>query len=145
MKELRSGIKLVDEIEGYGQTIENKDTFDGILKFYRKQGDPIIFTTVVRESVPYLIKDDSGKTIFAHTEPTYEKSNIVFERNSCLARECDFLPGVYYSILGMKEYGYRITLIPPHLYAHSMHEVMNIPKESVVRFECYLQRVIKNV
>jgi hypothetical protein len=58
-----------------------------------------------------------------------------------LARQADILPGIYYSILGMKTMGYRHVAIPPHLYAHSIHQIHGIDRESVIKMEVFLLRI----
>ena len=55
-----------------------------------------------------------------------------------MARQADVLPGIYYAILGMKTMRYRLVAIPPHLFAHSMHAVCGIARDSVIRPEVFL-------
>jgi hypothetical protein len=137
---IRAGIKLLKEIEGYGDPIQDSDRFDAVLKFYRNKGDPLEFDTILQDPIPY-IADLHGKPTIAWSAPTIHKSNVVFERYSVLARQADLLPGIYYAILGVKTMGYRHVAIPPHLFAHSMHEVLGIDRESVIKLEVFLMRI----
>jgi hypothetical protein len=41
----------------------------------------------------------------------------------------------------MKLMGYRQVAIPPHLFAHTMYQVLGIDRESVVKLEVFLTRV----
>jgi hypothetical protein len=137
---LQVGIKVLDEIVGHGEPIKDSDRFDAVLKFYRNKGDPLEFATVLQDPIPFIAKQD-GKPVIAWSSPTMHKSNVVFERCRVLARQADILPGVYYSILGMKLMGYRQVAIPPHLFAHTMYQVLGIDRESVVKLEVFLTRV----
>ena len=137
---IQAGIKLLKEIEGYGNPIGDSDSFDAVLKFYRNKGDPLEFETVLQDPVPY-VDDSTGVSRIAWSAPKMHRSNIVIERYRMLARQADVLPGIYYAVLGMKTMGYRSVAIPPHLYAHSMFQVHGIDRESVVRLEIFLIRI----
>ena len=110
------------------------------MKFYRNQGDPLTFDTIIREPIPEITVVD-GEEVISWGAPEMGKGNFVLEKNMVLAREADLLPGIYYSILGMREHGYRFVKIPPHLFAHSMYEVMGIEKESVIKLEIFLTAI----
>ena len=140
---IQAGIRLLNEIEGYGNPIGDSDSFDAVLKFYRNKGDSLEFETVLQDSVPY-IDDSTGASRIAWSAPKMHRSNV-FERYRMLARQADMLPGIYYAILGMKTMGYRDVAIPPHLYAHSMYQIHGIDRESVVRLEIFLLRIHPNI
>lgn len=131
---------MLKEIEGYGNPIQDCDRFDAVLKFYRNKGEPLEFNTILQDPIPYIV-DMDGKPTIAWSAPTIHKSNVVFERYCWLARQGDLLPGVYYTILGMKTMGYRHVAIPPHLFAHSAHEVLGIDRDSVIKLEVFLLRI----
>jgi hypothetical protein len=137
---IQAGVKLLNEIVGYGDAIQDSDRFDAVLKFYRNRGDPLEFDTVLQDSIPYVVDLDGKPTIAWHT-PKMSRSNIVYERYKVLARQADVLPGIYYAILGMRTMGYRHVAMPPHLFAHSMHEVFGIDRESVIKLEVFLMRI----
>lgn len=137
---IQAGIRLLNEIEGHGSPIQDSDRFDAVLKFYRNKGDPLEFDTVLQDPIPY-IADLNGKPTIAGGAPKMHRSNVVFERYRVLARQADILPGIYYTILGMRTWGYRHVAIPPHLFAHSMHEFYGIDRESVIKLEVFLMRI----
>ena len=137
---IHAGIKLLNEIEGYGDPIGDSILFDAVLKFYRNKGDPLEFDTVLQDPIPY-IAEQNGTPSISWGAPTMHRSNVVFERHRVLARQADLLPGIYYTILGMKTMGYRHVAIPPHLFAHSMHEVFGIDRESVIKLEVFLMKI----
>lgn len=137
---IKAGIKLLSEIEGYGDPIQDSDRFDAVLKFYRNKGDPLEFETILQDPIPYIV-DLEGKPAIAWNAPKMHRSNVVYSRYQTLARQADVLPGIYYAILGMRTTGYRHVAIPPHLFAHSMHEVLGIDRESVIKLEIFLMRI----
>ena len=93
---IQAGIKLLGEIEGYGEPIRDSDRFDAVLKFYRNEGDPLVFDTVLQKPIPHIVERDGN----------------------CL---------LYTS---------------PHLFAHSMHEVCGIDRDSVIKLEVFLTRIL---
>lgn len=134
---IQAGIKLLQEVVGYGDPIEDLDRYDAVLKFYRNKGEPLEFNTILQDPIPYIV-DLDGKPTIAWHPPKMHHSHVVHERSRVLARQMDILPGIYYSILGMRTMGYRHVAIPPHLFAHSMHEVLGIDRESVIKLEIFL-------
>lgn len=42
---IQAGIRLLGEIQGHGNPIQDSDRFDAVLKFYRNKGKPLIFDT----------------------------------------------------------------------------------------------------
>jgi hypothetical protein len=137
---IQAGIRLLKEKEGYGDPIRDSDRFSAVLKFYRNKGDPLEFDTILQDSVPYIDESD-GAIQIAWSAPKMHRSHIVFCRDTMLARQADIIPGIYYAILGMRTMGYRSVVIPPHLYGHSMHEVHNIDRESVIKLEVFLMKI----
>ncbi len=137
---LRSGIKLLNEIQGHGDPIEDGDKFDAVFKFYKNRGDPLLFDTILQAPVPYVIDQETNPSLAWHP-PKMHQSNVVFKHDTCLARQADILPGIYYSILGMCVMGYRHVALPPHLLSHSIHNSLNITKESVIKVEIFLTQI----
>jgi len=134
---LPSGIKLLAEIEGYGNPLEDNDRCDVVLKFYRNQGEPLLMRTALTEPIPYVTDGEHGLQIGWEAPPMTE-SHVVIARNLAVSRGADILPGIYYTLLGMRTGGFRHVAIPPHLYAHSMHEIHGIDRESVIKLECFV-------
>lgn len=130
------------EIVGYGEPIQDSERFDAVLKFYRNKGEPLEFDAILQDPIPYIL-ENHGNSVIAWHAPKMHKSNIIYERNRTLARQADVLPGIYYAILGMKTMGYRHVAIPPHLFAHTMHEQFGIDRESVIKMEVFLLRICR--
>ena len=134
---LRSGIKLLAEIKGDGEVLQDNDRCDVVLKFYRNRDEPLAMKTYPVEPIPYVI-DRGGSPEIVWKSPDPIDSHIVINRNLSVSRAADLLPGIYYSLLGMAAGGYRHVAIPPHLFAHSMHENLGINRESVIKLECFV-------
>ena len=137
---IQAGIKLLKEIEGYGAPISDCDRFNAVLKFYRNKGEPLEFDTVLQDPIP-SIDESTGTVRIVWSRPTMHRSHVVLQRDAVLARQAEMLPGIYYSILGMRQMGYRSVRIPPHLYAHSMHELHKIERDSVIKLEIFLTKI----
>ena len=134
---IQAGIRLLSEIDGNGDSIRGSDRIDACLKFYRNKGEPLIFDTFLRKPIPCIV-DQHGTLTIAWNSPTPHRSNAVFERNQVLAPQADVLPGVCYTILAMRTAGHRHVAIPPHLFAHTMHQVCGIDRDSVIELEVFL-------
>lgn len=128
------------EIVGHGEAIKDSDRFDAVLKFYRNKGEPLQGETVLQNPIPFITEQD-GKPVIRWSAPKMHQSNTVFERSRVLARQADVLPGIYYSILGMRRMGYRHVAIPPHLFAHTMHKIWGIDRDSVIKLEIFLLKI----
>ena len=139
-QKLRAGIKLLNEIVGYGDPVQDSDRVDAVLKFYRYKGDPLEFETILQDPIPYVTTLE-GKPVIAWQAPKMHRSNVSYQRLWLLARQADVLPGIYYAVLGMRTMGYRHVAIPPHLFAHAMHQACGIDRESVIRLEIFLIRI----
>jgi hypothetical protein len=132
---LRSGVKLLAEIQGHGDPIKENDRCDAVLKFYRNKGDPLVMRTSHTEAIPHVKEGPEGLLI-AWDAPAMIDSHVVIVRGLAVSRGADVLPGIYYTLLGMRTGGFRHVAIPPHLYAHSMHEIHGIDRDSVIKLEC---------
>jgi len=128
---------LLAEIEGHGDPIRDSDRFEAVLKFYRNRGEPLVFDTVLQEPIPCSV-DQNGTPTIPWNPPPLHRSNGVHQRNRVLARQADVLPGVSYTILGMRVAGYRQVAIPPHLVVHTLHRVCGIDRDSVIKLEVFL-------
>ena len=98
------------------------------------------FETILQDPIPYVTTLE-GKPVIAWQAPKMHRSNVSYQRLWLLARQADVLPGIYYAILGMRTMGYRHVAIPPHLFAHAMHQACGIDRESVIRLEIFLIRI----
>jgi len=138
---IRSGIKLLQEIEGYGDPIKKGDRFEAVYKFYRNKGDPIILNTYPCKPIPQIVEVD-GKNAIGWLPMEMVKSHVVYEHNGWLVRQSDMLVGLYYSIIGMRKTGYRKVKIAPPFMSDSAADWFNITKGSIIVVEIFLINII---
>jgi hypothetical protein len=82
---MQAGIKLLNQVEGYGDPIQDSDRFDAVLKFYRNKGDPLEFDTILQDPIPYVV-ELNGKPTMAWHAPKMHRSNVVYERDRVLGQ-----------------------------------------------------------
>lgn len=137
---LRPGIKLLKEIEGYGDPLLKGDRFEAVYKFYYNKGEPLQFDTFWHKPIPEIQLVD-GKETIGWRSPEVIKSHIIYEHDGRLERKSDILPGIYYSLIGMKTMGYRFVSIAPHFLSDSLQDGKKIKKGSIIKLEIFLIRI----
>jgi hypothetical protein len=137
---IRPGIKLIKEIEGYGNPIVKGDRFEAVSKYYYNKGEPILFDTLWHKPIPE-IHNTNGKDVIGWQKIETFKSNIIYDHNGWLERQSGLLPGIYYSVIGMKTMGYRFVSIAPHFLSDSIQDGQSIKKGSVIKVEIFLMRI----
>jgi len=137
---IRPGIKLIKEIEGHGDPLLKGDRFEAVYKFYYNKGEPILFDTSWHKPIPEIQLVD-GKEVIGWQMPEKVKSHIIYEHEGWLERKSDLLPGIYYSLLGMKSMGYRFVSIAPHFLSDSLCDGQKIKKGSIIKLEVFLIRI----
>ena len=140
--QIRPGIKLLDEIEGWGAPLSKGDGFEAVFKFYRNNGEPLLFDTCHQKPIPTIIHVGGQKQL-SWTAPEIIKSNIIYDFYGCLTRSYGMYPGIYYSMLGMKTMGYRHVRIAPHFMARSMAKYPGyaISENAVIKAEIFLIKI----
>ena len=137
---IRPGIKLIKEIEGYGDSIAKGDCFEAVYKFYYNKDEPILRNVCWHKPIPE-IQNIEGKDVIGWQKPEMKKSNTSYEHNGWLERQSGLLPGIYYSLIGMKTMGYRFVSIAPHFMSDSLQDGQLIKKNSVIKVEIFLMRI----
>ena len=97
---LKKGIKLIDEIEGTGNEIQRQKNYILAIRLTLNQGDVVkVPNRCLSHSIDEHLKvDDDG----------------FFEHRVRIDRE-NLIPGIFYSVQGMKVKGYRKVSISHHL------------------------------
>ncbi|MGZ4974355.1 MAG: hypothetical protein ACXWDN_16470 [Limisphaerales bacterium] len=137
---IRPGIKLLKEIEGYGDPILKGDRFEAVYKYYYNKGEPILFDTFWHKPIPEIQTVD-GKDVIGWLKIETFKSNTVYQHGGWLERQSEIAPGLYYSLLGMKTMGYRFVAIAPHFMSDSWADGKLVKKGSVIKVEIFLMRI----
>ena len=140
---IHPGIVLLKEIEGHGSPIEKGDRFEAVFKFFHNRCDPILFNTCWHKPIPEIVTVD-GKEVVGWKPGETQRTNVIYEHDGWLARQSDILPGLYYSLLGMKAMGFRKVKIAPHFMSNSMGDGTEIKKGSIVKAEIFLLSIRKS-
>lgn len=125
---IKSGIKLIVEIEGQGEPAKKGD---GVLynwRLYRNQGDELALNQEQAELVPAeMIRTVDGYRFIDH--------KTTLGRRQTMA-------GVEYSLHGMKPGGYRKIRVSPHLAYRDKGLGELIPPNAVLIVEIWLREII---
>lgn len=137
---IRPGIKLLKEIAGHGDPLLKGDRFEAVYKFYYNKGEPIRFDTCWHKPIPEIQQID-GREVIGWQPSETVKSHIIYEHDGWLERKSDLLPGIYYSVMGMKTMGHRHVAIAPHFLSDSLQDGQLIKQGSVIKLEIFLIRI----
>lgn len=125
---IKSGIKLLAEIEGTGEQAKRGDTVVYNWRLYRNKGDEIPLNQQQAESLPAdMIRVVDGYRFVEH-------------RTTLGSRQT--MAGVEYSLYGMKPGGYRKIRISPHLAYRDKGLGDLLPSNAVLIVEIWLRRIV---
>ena len=125
---LRSGIELLDEREGNGAPAKKGDRVLYNLKLFLNKGDEVLLKERQAEYLPeQKIRTEGNYRFVDHSSELGSRQAIA---------------GVEYSLLGMKQGGYRKVRVSPHL-AYREHGLGDlIPPNAVLIIELWLRQLI---
>ena len=127
---LRSGLKLLDEREGSGESASKGDRIIYNLKIYLNKGEEIPLNERQAEHLPknmIRIGEDRHRLV--------DHSITLGERQA--------IAGVEYSLVGMKQGGYRKVRVSPHLAYRATGVDGLIPPDAVLIIELWLRELIR--
>jgi FKBP-type peptidyl-prolyl cis-trans isomerase len=126
---VRSGITLLNEVEGEGQPAQRGDTVVYNVKIFLNKGDEVpLNQNQARYLPPEMIRTVDGHSYIDH--------KTVLGRRQAIA-------GVEYSLLGMKPGGYRKVRVSPHLGYRSEGLPDLIPADAVLVIELWLREIAR--
>jgi FKBP-type peptidyl-prolyl cis-trans isomerase len=125
---LKSGIKLLDERPGSGMAAKKGDSVIYNLKIFLNKGDEVPLNQRQAEYLP------------AQMIRTIDGYRFVDHKTVLGGREA--MAGVEYSLLGMKEGGYRKVRVSPHLGYREEGLVDLIPANSVLIVELWVRELV---
>ena len=127
MMRIKSGIKLLAEIEGRGEPARKGDTVVYNWRLYRNQGEEIALNEQQEKNLPAeMIRVVDGYHFIDHR-------TILGSRQT--------MAGVEYSLYGMKRGGYRKIRISPHLAYRDKGLGDLIPSNAVLIVELWLRKI----
>lgn len=126
---LRSGIKLLEEREENGQPAKKGHRIIYNLKMFLNKGDEMPFNPRQAKYLPEkMIRTQNGYRFVDH--------EITLGCRQAIA-------GVEYSLLGMKEGGYRKVRLSPHLAYRGTGADDLIPPDAVLIAELWFRELIR--
>ena len=124
---IKSGIKLLAEIEGQGEPAKKGDTVVYNWRLFRNKGEEIPVNDQHAEHLPAeMIRIVDGRRLIDH-------KSILGRRQT--------MAGVEYSLAGMKPGGYRKIRISPHLAYRDQGLGDLIPANAVLIVEIWLREI----
>ncbi|MGE5217121.1 MAG: FKBP-type peptidyl-prolyl cis-trans isomerase [Chloroflexota bacterium] len=125
---LRKGIKLLAEREGNGAPAKKGDRAIYNLKLFLNKGDEVPLNARQAEYLPEsMIRIEQGYRFVDHSTELGSRQAIA---------------GVEYSLLGMKQGGYRKVRISPHLAYGERGMADLIPPNAALIIELWLRQLI---
>jgi FKBP-type peptidyl-prolyl cis-trans isomerase len=125
---LRSGIKLLDEREGSGDPAKKGDRVVYNVKMFLNKGDEVPLNEQQAEYLPAtMIRNEDGYRFVDHTTTLGRREAIA---------------GVEYSLIGMKQDGYRKVRISPHLAYRDQGLDDLVPPDAVLIVELWLRQIV---
>ena len=124
---LRSGIELLDERDGNGAPAKKGDRVLYNLKLFLNKGDEVPLNERQAEYLPeHKIRTEQGYRFVDHSTELGSRQAIA---------------GVEYSLLGMKQGGYRKVRVSPHLAYRKQGVDELIPPNAVLIVELWLRQL----
>jgi FKBP-type peptidyl-prolyl cis-trans isomerase len=125
---LRSGIKLLDEREGTGEPAKKGDRIVYNFKIFLNKGDEVLLYERQADYLPEkMIRTENGNRFIDHTTTLGQREAIA---------------GIEYSLIGMKQGGYRKVRLSPHLaYRDQGLDDLILPN-AVLIVELWLREII---
>jgi FKBP-type peptidyl-prolyl cis-trans isomerase len=125
---LRSGIKLLDEREGTGEPAKKGDRIVYNFKIFLNKGDEVLLYERQADYLPEkMIRTENGNRLIDHTTTLGQREAIA---------------GIEYSLIGMKQGGYRKVRLSPHLAYRDQGLDDLIPPNAVLIVELWLREII---
>jgi FKBP-type peptidyl-prolyl cis-trans isomerase len=125
---LRSGIKLLDEREGTGEPAKKGDRIVYNFKIFLNQGDEVLLYERQADYLPEkMIRTEDGNRFVDHMTTLGQREAIA---------------GIEYSLIGMKQRGYRKVRLSPHLAYRDQGLDDLIPPNAVLIVELWLREII---
>jgi FKBP-type peptidyl-prolyl cis-trans isomerase len=125
---LKSGIKLLDERVGTGEPAKKGDRLVYNMKMFLNKGDEVPLNERQLEYLPAtMIRIEDGYRFVNHTTVLGSREAI-----AC----------VEYSLIGMKQGGYRKVRVSPHLAYRDQGLDNLIPPNAVLIVELWLRQIV---
>lgn len=130
---LKRGIKLLEASPGAGRAAQKGDAVVYNLRIFLNRGDEVLLNEAQAERIPerlaHIIRRVDGRPLIDHT--------VTLGRREAMA-------GVEYTLIGMREGGYRKVRVSPHLAYRDRGIPGLIPANAVLTLEVWLREIMVN-
>ncbi len=132
---IKSGIRLLEEVEGDGRIAERGDSVIYNLRAFLSRGDEI--------SINELSPADRQNLEEHHPEILNRQDGFEFINFMASLGKRHACAGVEYSLYGMREGGYRKVKVSPHLAYRDEGIPGKVPPDAVITFQIWLRRITR--
>ena len=124
----KSGIKLLDELEGSGEPTKKGDKVIYNVRIYLNKGEEVPLNERQAEFLPpTMLRTENGCRLVDH--------ELVLGKRRAIA-------GIEYALIGMKPGGYRKVRLSPHLAYRDEGLADLIPANAVLDVELWLRQIV---
>ena len=125
---IAQGIKLIEEREGQGKRAQQGDKVVYNCRLFLNKGEEVPLNARLSAEVPVdLVRIEGNSRFVDHTTTLGRRQTMA---------------GIEYSLIGMKEGGYRKVRVSPHLAYRGQGIPGLIPQNAVLLVELWLRRII---
>ena len=120
----KSGIKLLDELEGSGEAAKKGDKVVYNVRIHLNKGEEVPLNERQAENLPVnMLRTEKGRRL------------VILGKRRAIA-------GIEYALIGMKAGGYRKVRLSPHVAYRDEGLTDLIPPNAVLNVELWLRQVI---
>jgi len=124
----KSGIKLLDDREGFGESAKKGDKVIYNVRIHLNKGEEVPLNERQAEFLPpTMLRNENGRRLVDH--------ELVLGKRRAIA-------GIEYALIGMKPGGYRKVRLSPHLAYRYEGLADLIPPNAVLNVELWLRQIV---
>ena len=124
----KSGIKLLDDREGWGEPAKKGDKVIYNVRIHLNKGEEVPLNERQAEFLPPpMLRTENGRRLVDH--------ELILGKRRAIA-------GIEYALIGMKPGGYRKVRLSPHLAYRDEGLANLIPPNAVLNVELWLRQIV---
>jgi FKBP-type peptidyl-prolyl cis-trans isomerase len=124
----KSGIRLLDDVEGSGEPAKKGDRVIYNVRIHLNKGEEVPLNERQAENIPpNMLRTENGRRLVDH--------ELILGKRRAIA-------GIEYALIGMRPGGYRKVRLSPHLAYRDEGLADLIPPNAVLNVELWLREVI---
>ncbi|HEX7231793.1 MAG TPA: FKBP-type peptidyl-prolyl cis-trans isomerase [Candidatus Binatia bacterium] len=124
----KSGIRLLDDREGFGESAKKGDKVIYNVRIHLNKGEEVPLNERQAEFLPpTMLRTENGRRLVDH--------ELLLGKRRAIA-------GIEYALIGMKAGGYRKVRLSPHLAYRDEGLADLIPPNAVLDVELWLRQIV---